>query len=98
MAKEGIKLPQRAEIERIVREVLAELMAGKTTEQNSTRGELVLSSKVVSVAVLTGRLDGVSRIIMPRGAVVTPAARDLLRERRIAVASAVSPDKSDPAR
>ena len=63
-----------------------EAVSSRATESAASRNELVLTSKVVSLADVEGQLNGVSRLIVPRGAVVTPAARDLLRRRRIAVA------------
>ena len=95
MAHGATRTPDRAEIERIVREVLAE-MAGLSTakrvsKQTSTNTELVLENKVVSVADLADRLSGVARVVVPRGAVFTPAARDELRKHNIAIASQVGP-------
>src|SRR5829696_7260606 len=62
-----------------------------TTMKPATKrepGGLVLTTKVVSAEQLKGRLDGIKHLVVPRGAVITPAARDLLREKQIAVASA----------
>jgi len=93
MAEGAAKSPRRTDVERIVREVLAEMGAANGPSaragERPSRGELVLSTKVISVAELTDRLDGISRLIVPRGAVFTPAARDELRKRQVAVASAV---------
>ena len=47
--------------------------------------ELTLDEAVVSAGALNGRLDGIGRVVVRRGAVITPAARDLLRERKIDV-------------
>ncbi len=49
----------------------------------------MVTNKVISFQTLEGRLEGVARLIVPRGAVFTPAARDELRKRNVAVASAV---------
>jgi hypothetical protein len=46
-------------------------------------GELALDEAVVSATLLADRLEGVGRLMVRRGSVVTPAARDLLRERNI---------------
>lgn len=52
----------------------------------STRdGELVLSDTVITLAQVSDRLEGVRRVVVPMGAVVTPAVRDLLQEKGIAV-------------
>jgi hypothetical protein len=68
-----------AEIEIVVREVLRRLaaMAPQPLAQAST---LSLSARVVTMAELKGKLQGVDRLQVPRRAVVTPAARDYLRE------------------
>ncbi len=60
--------------------------------------ELVLTNKVISVAELAGRLTGIARVTVPRGAVFTPAARDELKKYKVAIASAVGPAKSQAAR
>ena len=98
MAHGAIRTPERTEIERIVREVLAEMAnvaasaaAGQINKRTSAGNELVLENKVVSVAELADRLSGVTRVVVPRGAIFTPAARDELRKRNIAIASRVSP-------
>jgi hypothetical protein len=93
MAEGVSKSPRRTDVERIVREVLAAMgpsngPSSRTGEETSG-GELVLSSKVISVAEVADRLDGISRLIVPRGAVFTPAARDELRKHHVSVASAV---------
>jgi hypothetical protein len=93
MAEGVSKSPWRTDVERIVREVLAEMGTSNGPSEHAgeeaSRGELVLSSKVISVAELADRLDGISRLIVPRGAIFTPAARDELRKHQVAVASAV---------
>jgi len=95
MAQRATKAPERTEVERIVREVLAKMAGFETIrpldKPASASEELVLENKVVSVADLTDRLGGVTRLVVPRGAIFTPAARDELRKRNIAVASRVSP-------
>jgi hypothetical protein len=44
---------------------------------------LVLDEAVVTLAALEGRLDGVREVAVRAGAVVTPAARDVLRDRGV---------------
>jgi hypothetical protein len=84
------------EIERIVREVLAQMApasspaASRSGSPESARGALSLTNRVVTVAELDGRLEGVRTVIVPPRAVITPAARDLLRQRGVTVASARS--------
>lgn len=95
---------QRATIEQIVRQVLAELRSGEPASKrtvataksavNGSPAQLTLTSKIVSASLLEGRLDGVSQLVVPRGAVITPAARDELKQRNVTIASAVGPMKS----
>lgn len=58
------------------------------TESGSTTAEsdLHLSLPVISVARLEGKLTGVKRLVVTPKAVVTPAAKDLLRERKVELA------------
>jgi hypothetical protein len=52
----------------------------------STRdGELTLANKVVTVASLENRLAGIRQVVVPLGAIITPAARDMLAEKGIKV-------------
>jgi hypothetical protein len=99
---------QRAAIEQIVRAVLEELRAGRTTPSvtkqspqasglQAAGSQLTLSSKVVSVAELDGRLAGVTQLVVPRGAVFTPAARDEIKKHKLTVASVVEPAKATTA-
>ncbi|MBU4271872.1 MAG: hypothetical protein KKA28_08435, partial [Planctomycetes bacterium] len=93
------------DIDRVVREVLAELGAapdGDTKKREEGRekrekqglgtsvpsaadGELAVTSRVVSINELSGRLDSVRRVVVSRRAVVTPAVRDELLRRGIAL-------------
>jgi hypothetical protein len=90
MSSGGNNDRQKQHVEQIVRQVLSELLGGASRPTQATVGELVLVERVVSVRELEGKLTGVVRVLVPRGAVFTPAARDLLKEKRIAVASAVA--------
>jgi len=49
-------------------------------------GELAISAPVVTLAEIGDRLDGVGRLVIQPGAVVTPAVRDELQRRKIALA------------
>jgi ribose 5-phosphate isomerase RpiB len=91
MAGGGANTRQRAAIERLVRQVIAELQAG--AKQTAASGELVLSGRVVTLADVEGRLNGVTRVVVERGAVFTPSARDELRHKGVTIASAVRPAK-----
>jgi len=103
MASPSTQSPQRYDVEAIVRQVLAELLgrgvnglAGKTNPTGKTStdaapksGELTVGKKIVTAADLEGRLSGIKRLLVQRGAVVTPSARDELRKHGVAIASTV---------
>jgi len=78
-------------IERIVREVLAELdsrhFRGRTADAvtENDGGRLVVSCRVVTLSEVEGRLNSVRRLVVPPRAVVTPAVRDELQHRKIAL-------------
>ena len=92
-AKSGLQV----DIDAIVRQVLDQLSAGgpATTvaepakpNGQATGGksdEWVLQGRVVSTGDLEHRLGSVRRLVVQPGAVVTPAARDLLRDKNIAI-------------
>lgn len=48
-------------------------------------GEFVVQSRVVALAELKDRLSGVRKLVVPPQAIVTPAVRDELRRRNIAL-------------
>ncbi len=104
MALTGSNSSRRAEVERMVRAVLGELNRAAArgtshgeTEKHESGQTLVLTSKVVSLAEVEGKLKDVSRLVVPRGAVFTPAARDELRRFAVAVASATGGVKKQEA-
>jgi hypothetical protein len=100
MAAVTNNLNQRAAVEQIVRQVLAELRAtapAKTTSGSSPEAAhpaCTLTTKVITVATLEGRLTPGVQLVVPRGAVFTPAARDELKRFNVTVASAVGNGKS----
>ena len=63
------------DVERVVREVLAELGAvGESRAQEChNTGDLVVNARVVTMAEVAGRLESARRLVVPRKAVVTPA-------------------------
>lgn len=75
-------------IEYIVREVIRRLRASDSAAPAPaalappTR-ELVLADRLVTLETVRGKLDGILRVVVRRRAVVTPAVRDELRQRRI---------------
>jgi hypothetical protein len=110
-----------AEIERVVREVLAELMSagaapaprrenGASVREGeapaepkaagsspapaarqeprppgTTNHELVVTSRVVTLSEVEGRLAGIRRMMVRQGAVITPAVKEELSKRNIQV-------------
>ncbi|HTU24372.1 MAG TPA: RpiB/LacA/LacB family sugar-phosphate isomerase [Pirellulales bacterium] len=73
-------------VDSIVREVLARLASQRPSEKSAAAAapaQLVLEPAVISVATLADRLSGVQRVVVGRKAVVTPAARDLLKQHNI---------------
>ncbi|HUT09970.1 MAG TPA: hypothetical protein VMY42_05705 [Thermoguttaceae bacterium] len=85
------------DIDRIVREVLAELghaPAGVARAEEDdaaarsglpTNGELVITCRVVTLSEVADRLDAIHRLVVPPKAVLTPAVRDELQRRNIAI-------------
>ncbi|HVX59290.1 MAG TPA: hypothetical protein VHC19_01765 [Pirellulales bacterium] len=73
-----------ANVERIVGEVLDRLQA-----KTSSPLELILASRVVTLAEIEGRLEGIKQLVVPAKAVITPAVRDLLRQKKIDIGFAL---------
>jgi hypothetical protein len=83
------------DIERIIREVMRRLQdngsagGGAGTETKASpkpktdKNKLRVGERVVTLASLDGRLRGVKEVIVPNGAVVTPAVRDELRKKKV---------------
>ncbi len=57
-------------------------------------GELAISDEVVALAGLHGRLGGISRLMVRRGAIITPAVRDLLRDKKIELITQASAENN----
>ena len=85
-------------IERVVRDVLARMghaaanpspppdpEAKTAAPVAASEDGLVLNRRVVTLVDLPERVQAVRRLVVPCGAVVTPAVRDLLQEHRIAL-------------
>jgi hypothetical protein len=82
-----------AEIESLVREAIAggaknteqivgQVLARMQAKTGSPR-ELIIESRLVTLAELAGKLAGIQQLVVPAKAVITPAARDLLRQKQI---------------
>jgi hypothetical protein len=77
-------------VETVVQEVLRRLAAGGTCAAPAAglpaapqSRELILAERLVTLATLQGRLDDVTRLVVPRRAVVSPAVHDELRAKGI---------------
>jgi len=85
------------DIDRVVREVLAELGAGPAEgapggtasfSGSADGGELILTARVVTLSEVEGRLEAVRRLVVPPQAVITPAVRDELIRKNVSLAYA----------
>jgi hypothetical protein len=74
------------QVEWIVAEVMRRLGVATVVAGNGG-AELVLKERVVTMRLIEGRLAGVSRLVVPQCAVVTPAVRDELKQRKIELVS-----------
>ena len=70
------------QVEWIVAEVLRRLGVVQAQTMASS-DELRVEEQVVTVRVVEGRLNGVSRLVVSQRAVVTPAVKDELKQRKI---------------
>lgn len=68
-------------VEFIVREVIRRLTSAAPAAASS--GELTVGERLITLATLHGKLDGVARVCVSKRAVVTPAVRDELSKRQI---------------
>ncbi len=84
------------QLEWIVREVVRRLRSEQPTPAagsalrhdppHAPDVHVTLTEKLVTTATLESRLQGVTRVTVPARAIVTPSARDLLKERNIELA------------
>ena len=95
------------DIEEIVRQIIAQLKCGDnktespvvipTLSNNLTAAStdrLELTERLVTLATLENRLSGVRSLVLPRGAVLTPSARDQLRAQGVGVSFTTSAPRS----
>ncbi len=85
------------DIDRIVREVMAQLGAASATvvapapaapaaAPPAVRdGDICIDSRVVTLETIAGRLQGAKQLLVPTGALVTPAVHDELRRKGVAL-------------
>jgi len=80
------------EVEQIVLEVLRRLgvtgRAAGDEGSSSAAAELRIADRVVTMRSIEGRLNGVVQITVRRRAVVTPAVKDELKQRKIELVEA----------
>jgi hypothetical protein len=86
------------DIERVVREVLAELKlatapaaavakeAAPAPAPADNGGELSIAAQLVTMTDVSGRLGGIRRVVVTPHAIVTPAVRDELMRKNVALA------------
>lgn len=74
------------DVDRVVREVLAEL--DPAPRAGDAEGELAIRARVVTLSEIEGRLERVRRLVVPPRAVVTPAVRDELIRRNVTLSYA----------
>ena len=85
-------------VETIVAEVMRRLLAqgiSVRTVEEDREADLEIDTRVVSLETLSGRLEGIDRLVVKADAVITPSVRDDLRQRDIELvrqSTAVSPD------
>ena len=89
------------QIEWIVGEVLRRLgvtvgreangvAVGREVNHGRIHGELTISERVITLRLIEGRLSGISRLVVPPKAVITPAVKDELKARKIQLATSTS--------
>jgi hypothetical protein len=74
------------QVERIVLEVLRRLGVARnlpSANPSPPGEELQIAERVVTMRSIEGRLNGVPRIVVKWRAVVTPAVKDELKQRRV---------------
>ena len=52
-------------------------------ERSSTTAELTITDKLITARTIENRLTGISRLLIPSRAVVTPAVKDELKKHQI---------------
>ncbi|MEE3372419.1 MAG: hypothetical protein VX346_23990 [Planctomycetota bacterium] len=78
----------------VMRRLLAQGVSVRTVEEDRET-DLEIDTRVVSLETLSGRLEGIGRLVVKADAVVTPSVRDDLRQRNIELVrqnTEVSPD------
>jgi hypothetical protein len=73
------------QLEWIVREVVRRLRAGDADAAPPAPSDshITLTQTLITVATLKHKLDGVTQVSISKRAVITPSARDILKEKQI---------------
>jgi hypothetical protein len=73
------------QFEQIVVEVMRRLGVRMTGDERSSSpvAELRVTDRVITMQSIEGRLNGVTRVVVRRRAVITPAVKDELKDRKI---------------
>lgn len=74
-----------ADIERIVQEVIRRLLSLGMQVKTKPQETLAIDDRVISLATIQGRLEGVRQVLVQPKAVVTPSVRDELRYKKIEI-------------
>jgi hypothetical protein len=91
------------QIDAIVQAVLERL--GRTADAPSGNvaavpasniGELTISDNVVSAKSLEGKLTNIQKVVVSARAVITPSARDLLRDKNVSITRALKTSSTSP--
>ena len=77
------------DMDRVVREVL-EALGANPTQSTQSKGDLVVSERLVTLAHLDGQWDGIQRLVVSPQAIVTPAVRDELLRRNVTLTFATA--------
>ena len=73
-------------VETIVAEVMRRLVAQGvrvTAAEATAQTDLEMDARVISLATLSGRLEGIRRLVVKTDAIVTPSVRDELNQHDI---------------
>lgn len=73
------------DIDGMVQKVLETIRTGGAGADSQDGSQLTVTSRVVTLEQIEGRLGGVRQLNVPRQAVVTPSARDLLHKHDVAL-------------
>lgn len=73
------------QLEWIVREVVRRLRAGDAGAASPAPSDshITLTQTLITIATLSHKLDGVTQVTIAKRAVITPSARDFLKEKQI---------------